>query len=403
MPRRRWPGRHGKTLVARVGAFAVALLTALALTALVACDGGADNEPSPPRQVGAGDRNLQGVCPRKVVVQSNWYPTVDTAAAWSLVGPGYRIDTDKKRITGPLVAHGVDTGIDIDVRAGGPAIGFQQVSAQMYADTSITLGYVITDEAIAYAAKQPTLSVLATLEIDPQVLIWDPATYPQFNTIGDIGLTDVKVLYYSGAVYMDYLVGSGILRRSQVDGSYDGSPATFVADGGKTVVQGYATNEPYTYQHEVPAWGKPVQYALIYDTGYPNYANTLAIRRADKDRLAPCLARLVPILQQAQVDFLTAPGPAIDLIVELDRAFDFNYSRGNADYGARTLLREGLAGNGADQTLGNFDAARLQRLIDIVHPILRTQGKEPKEGLRPADLATDEFIDRSIGLRSVDR
>jgi hypothetical protein len=301
------------------------------------------------------------------------------------------------------MAHGVDTGVDIEVRAGGPAIGFQQVSAQMYADPSITLGYVIADEAIAFASKQPTLSVIATLEIDPQVLIWDPATYPAFTTVGDIGQTDTTVLYYSGAIYMDYLVGSGILRKSQIDGSYDGSPATFVADGGKTVAQGYATNEPWTYEHEVKAWGKPVASALIYDTGYPNYANTLAIRPADKNRLTPCLAKLVPILQQAQVDFLTEPGPAIDLIVELAGGFDFNYSRDNAAYGARTLVQQGLAGNGPDRTLGNFDTARLQRLIDVVTPILKTQGKQPKQGLRPADIATDEFIDPAIGMPAARR
>jgi hypothetical protein len=387
----RRPGRPAQLVVA----LALVLLAALTVPA---CSDQADTEPGPPRQVLAGDRNLQAVCPRKIVVQSNWYPTVDTATAWSLVGKGYRIDPGKKRITGPLVAHGVDTGVDIEVRAGGPAIGFQQVSAQMYADPSITLGYVITDEAIAFAAKQPTVSVIATLEIDPQVLIWDPATYPAFNTVGDIGQTDAKVLYYSSAVYMDYLVGSGILRASQVDGSYDGSPATFVADGGKTIVQGYATNEPWTYEHEVKAWGKPVASALIYDTGYPNYANTLAIRAGDKERLTPCLTRLVPILQQAQVDFLTAPGPTIDLIVELDREFDFNYSRENAEFGARTLVGQGLAGNGRDRTLGNFDAERLLRLIEIVNPILKTRGKGPKPGLRPADIATDEFIDPAIGL-----
>jgi hypothetical protein len=378
-------------------ALVLAFLVALAMSACGA-DAGTDSRAAPPRVVGAGDRNLQGICPRKVVVQSNWYPTVDTATAWSLIGPGYKIDSGKKRISGPLVAHGVDTGVDIEVRAGGPAIGFQQVSAQMYADPAITLGYVITDEAIAFTPRQPTLSVIATLEIDPQVLIWDPGAYPAFTTVGDIGQTDVKVLYYSGAVYMDYLVGAGILRKSQVDGSYDGSPATFVADGGKTVVQGYATNEPFTYQHEVVAWGKPVASALVYDTGYPNYANTLAIRARDKATLAPCLRRLVPILQQAQVDFLSAPAATIDLIVELDRAFDFNYSRANAEFGARTLVSEGLAGNGDDKTLGNFDPARLQRLIDIVHPILKTRGKAVREGLRPSDIATDEFIDYSIGL-----
>jgi hypothetical protein len=384
----------------KLGAATLALLAAMALAA---CDGGTTEAGAPPRRVGAGDRNLQGVCPPNVVVQSNWYPTVDTATAWSLVGPGHKIDREKKRISGPLVAHGVDTGVDIEVRAGGPAIGFQQTSAQMYADPSITLGYVISDEAIAFATKQPTLSVIATLEIDPQVLIWDGSTYPGFTTIGDIGQSNTKVLYYSGAIYMDYLVGSGILRKSQIDGSYDGSPATFVADGGRTVVQGYATNEPWTYEHEVKPWGKPVASALIYDTGYPNYANMLAIRPTDKNRLAPCLAKLVPILQQAQVDFLTEPGPAIDRIVELAEAFDFNYSRDNAEYGARTLVQQGLAGNGPDRTLGNFDPARLQRLIDIVTPILTTQGKQPRQGLRPADLATEEFIDPAIGMPAARR
>ncbi len=106
----------------------------------------------------------------------------------------------------------------------------------------------------------------------------------------------------------------------------------------------------------------------------------------------------MPILQQAQVDFLTAPAATIDLIVDLDRAFDFNYSKANAEYGARTLVGQGLAGNGDDKTLGNFDAARLQRLIDIVTPILKTRGKPIRDGLHPADIATDEFIDPSIGL-----
>jgi len=108
-------------------------------------------------------------------------------------------------------------------------------------DEDVTLGYVIADEAIAFAATQPTLSVAATLESDPQILLWDPATHPTFTTITDIGQTDTKVVYYQGAIFMDYLVGSGILRKSQVDGSYDGSPARFAADGGDTVLQGYAT------------------------------------------------------------------------------------------------------------------------------------------------------------------
>ena len=62
------------------------------------------------------------------------------------------------------------------------------------------------------------------------------------------------------------------------------------------------------------------------------------------------------------------------------------------------MVQQSLAGNGPDRTLGNFDQTRVQRLIDIVTPILKTQGKQTKPGLLPADLVTDEFIDPAIGM-----
>src|SRR6266542_4395036 len=68
---------------------------------------------------------LAGVCPATVVVQTNWFPQSEHGAAYRLVGPGYRIDAAHKRVTGPLVAGGHDTGVRIEVRAGGPAVGFQ--------------------------------------------------------------------------------------------------------------------------------------------------------------------------------------------------------------------------------------------------------------------------------------
>jgi hypothetical protein len=46
--------------------------------------------------------------------------------------------------------------------------------------------------------------------------------------------------------------------------------------------------------------------------------------------------------------------------------------------------------------LGNFDAARIQRMIDIVTPIFTAQRQPPKAGLKPEDIATNEFVDKSI-------
>jgi hypothetical protein len=379
---------------------APALVVALVL-ALAGC---AAAGPVPARSAplaAAGDaRSLQGSCPDPLVVQSNWFPTVDVAALYQLLGDGYRVDAGRKRVTGRLVAGEVDTGIALEIRSGGPAIGFQQVPAQMYLDKRIDLGMVITDEAIQYAAGQPTTAVVAPLDGDPQILLWDPSRFPAFNSITDIGQTDTRVVYYQGATYMEYLVGAGILRRRQVDGSYDGTPSRFVASRGAVVVQGYATNEPFVYQHEVSAWGKPVRYQLVSETNYPQYANTVAIRSGDRGRLDACLRRLVPILQHAEVDFLTRPATTVGRIVDIVAAFhsSFTYTRANADFAVRQLRELSLAGNGVNHTLGDFDRSRLQRMIDIVTPILAAQRRPVRSGLAVSDIATNEYVDPVIGL-----
>ena len=127
--------------------------------------------------------------------------------------------------------------------------------------------------------------MVAPLDLDPQIIAWDPKAHPEFNTISDIGQTNTRVLYYQTSPFMSYLLGSGILRASQVDGSYDGTPSRFVADRGQDAVQSYATNEPYAWSHEVPQWNKPLAYQLVNDTGYPNYANLLGVRSGDRDKL----------------------------------------------------------------------------------------------------------------------
>jgi hypothetical protein len=376
------------------------LAVALALTLVAsACGGSEATAPAPP--AASGQANLKGVCPDPLVVQTSWYPQSEHGAVYQLLGGDTTIDGAHKRVTGPLTVHGRSTGIRLEVRAGGPAVGFQTAAALMYQDPQITLGMMNPDQIIQLSRTQPVVGVVAPMELDPQILLWDPRRHPAWHTIADIGQTDAKVLYFAGNSYMDYLIGSGILRKRQVDGSYDGSPSRFVASGGQIAVQGYATNEPYTYQHEIKAWGRPVAYQLVYDTGYPNYANVLAVRTDKLASLAGCLRRLVPLIQQAQIGFMANPNPAIDLLVRLVDAYHagFVYSRGNAQFAVRQLRQLGIVANGPDATLGNFDPKRLQRLIGIVGPIFATQRKPIRAGLTPEQVGTNQFIDPTIGLR----
>jgi hypothetical protein len=385
----------------RSGGASLAVLALLFL--LSACGGNGGNSDKPTGSAsGSADRlDLKAACPSTIVVQTSWLPDpVAAGALYHLLGPNPDIDAGKKRVTGSLMAQGKDTGVKLELRAGGPAIGFTPVSAQMYLDPDIMLGMPKVDEQIQLSAKQPTLAVLALVEKDPQMIMWDPGKHPDFTAIKDIGQTNTKVLYVGGDTYMEHLIGSGILKRSQVDGSQDGSPARFVASGGEITQAGYATVDPYTYQNVVKQWGKPVKFQLVYDTGYPNYGEILAIRAKDKDKLAPCLRKLVPIIQQAQSDVMAKPDQTIDLTVQLNDAYKggIPYTKESAAFAAQQAKTLGLIGNGSDGTIGNFETARVQKMIDITKPIFAAQKKPIKDGLTPEQIFTNEFTEAKIGL-----
>jgi hypothetical protein len=382
----------------------LALLAAALAVALVgaACSNDGESTSQAPAAASGDPLDLKGVCPDPIVIQKDWQPESEHGFLYNLVGKGYKVDTNKKKVIGPLVAQGRDTGVKIEIRTGGPAVGFEPVPAVMYTDPSIHLGYVATDEAVQFSAKQPTTAVFAQMDISPLAIIWSPQEHPTFNTLVDIGQSDTTVLYTKGLSYMEFLVGSGILKRSQLNGSYDGSPALFVQSGGKDALQGFATSEPYLYEHEIKQWGKPLKFQLVNDSGYPVYFSAVSIRAGDKAKLAPCLKKLVPILQRSQVEFIGNPGPAINVILDLVKQYNtgWQYSRGLAEYSAKAMKDLGIVGNGADGTLGNFDMARVQKIIQIMSSIMAAQKQPIAQGLKPEQIATNEFIDPKISLPS---
>jgi hypothetical protein len=376
------------------------LVAVLALLAACSGDnGGGGTAPAPAAP--AGDAlDLKSVCPNPIVVQKDWQPESEHGFLYNLVGDGYKVDTEKKKVTGPLVAQGRPTGVNIEIRTGGPAVGFEPVPAVMYSDPSIHLGYVATDEAVQFSAKQPTTAVFAQMDISPLAIMWSPEKHPAFNIIADIGQSDTEVLYTKGLSYMEFLVGSGILKESQLNGSYDGSPALFVQSGGEAALQGFATSEPYLYQHEIKQWGKPLKFQLVNDAGFPVYFSSMSVRADDKAKLAPCLKKLVPILQRSQADFIAKPDHAINVILDLVKQYNtgWQYSKGLAEYSAKALKQEGIVGDGSNGYIGDFDMGRVQKVLQIMGPILAARKQTVKEGLKPEEIATNEFIDTKISL-----
>ena len=341
--------------------------------------------------------DLTGVCPDPLIIQTNWFPESEYGAVYGLLGDDYTVDTDNKVVTGSLVSSGQDTGIDVEIRAGGPAIS-GGVSGVMYTDDSVSFGFGTTDGRMLRWAETPLLSVVAPLDIDPQMIMWDPEAYPDVETIADLGEEGVTVNVFDGQTFTQILVATGLLDEGQIDPSYDGSPARFIAEDGAIAQQGYASSEPFLYESVYEEWGKPVAYQTIYDTGFQPYTAMLAIRPDDLEALRPCLELFVPVVQQSAVDFVTDPARTNAAIVDIVEQYDtfWTYTAELADFSVQTQLELGLTGNGPDETIGNMDEERIATLLQQ----LRDAGLDVPDDLTATDTFTNEFIDPAIGLDS---
>ena len=340
---------------------------------------------------------LSGVCPSPLVVQTDWFPESEHGAMYHLIGDDYVVDTENQTVTGSMVLDGAELGIDFQVRTGGPAIGFAPVSSYMYTDESIHLGYASTDAQILQWADAPLVSVVAPLEQNPQMIMWDPEL-AGVDSIADLGTENITVNVFGGGVFPLVFVAQGIWNADQVDPSYDGSPARFVSEGGAIAQQGFASSEVFTYEHIYEEWGRPVEFQLLHDAGFQIYSQTIGVRPRDMESMRPCLERLVPIIQQAVVSYDASPDRANAIIVDAVEQYAsfWVYPPELADFSVQAQRDYGLIGNGPDSTVGNMELDRIQGVLDSI--LATDLAADVADGLSAEDLFTNEFIDADIGF-----
>ena len=339
--------------------------------------------------------DLSADCPSTLVIQTDWFAESEHGGLYEMMGDDYTVDKDTMRVKGSLVAGGQDTGIDLEIRMGGPAIGFEAPRAQIYTDDSINIAYSNIDAQMLAWENTPLVAIMAPLEINPQIIMWDKDTYPDVKTIADVGASGMTINVFGGYGFADVFVAQGIWSADQVDPSYDGSPARFI-ESRDIAQQGFASAEPYNYEFVFEEYGKAPAFQLLNDAGYPAYSQTLSVLPENVDGLASCWEKFIPIAQQAQVDFVNDPARANAIIIDAVAKVEsfWVYDQGLADYSVQTQKDLGLVGNGPDDTLGNFDPARVDDMLQI----LRDAGAEVPSDLTGEEMFTNEFIDPSIGL-----
>jgi len=338
--------------------------------------------------------DLSDTCVSPIVVQTDWYPQAEHGGIYELLGSDYTVDAQRGATTGSLVFQGTDTGVDLEIRAGGPFIE-SPVVTELFLDDAIMFGYVGSDVALSRYGEAPTLAVFNALTINPQVILWNASEHPGVTTIAEIANEVPAVSVFGDRPYMRYLVSEGVVPNDKVDTNYKGSLMLATDD---IAHQGFATSEPFRYAN-LESGSIETAYQLVHDAGWTSYPQNLAINKLRLETLRPCLAKLVPMMQQAQIDFVASSDRTVATILDVVEQFDTTWSQSAelANYAIATMKELGIVGNGDTTTFGDFESPRLDDFIVRATPILREQGLTIPD-LTASDIATNEFLNPDITL-----
>jgi hypothetical protein len=342
--------------------------------------------------VSANGVSLADVCPATVVVQTDWFPESEHGGIYHLMGDDAIASKDTGAVTGSLVVNGEPTGVKLEIRAGGPFLE-SPVVTEMYQDNAITFGYVGTDVAITRYNDAPTLAVFNALNINPQVVLWDATKHPEAKTIADAAKTVKSFFVYGEPSWMQYFIAQGLINKDQVDSNYKGNLLLATDDAAH---QGFVTSEPYKYAN-LETGSITTGYQLIHDAGWNSYAQNFAIRKDRLEELRPCLEKIVPVIQQAQIDYIADPTQANALIISTVKTYDswWSQSEGDVSNGAASQKDLGIVGNGDTETFGDLEETRVNDFIAKATPILREQGLEIAD-ITAGDITDNSFLDTSI-------
>ena len=237
----------------------------------------------------------------------------------------------------------------------------------------------------------PLVAIMAPLEINPQIIMWDPDTYPDIQTIADLGEAGVTINIFR-------LTASPTCSSPRASGRLIRSTRRTTArrrgSSSRSTSPSRASPRPSrtpTSSRSRSTARRPA-YQLLHDAGYPTYSQTLSVLPEDVEGMAACWEKFIPIAQQAQVDFVNDPARANAIIVDAVEQVDsfWVYTPGLAEYSVQTQLELGLVGNGPDDTLGNFDEARVQEMLDLIRqtPAPRSPTTSPQPRCSPTSSST---------------
>jgi hypothetical protein len=348
---------------------------------------------------------LSGVCPNPLVVQTNWLPESDHGGLYELIGSGGTMKQYSYK--GPLGS----TGIDLQILSGGPGDSYLPTATTLYtsnpvAGVTANLTEDSTETTLQLSKKFPTIGVVTLQDHDPQVLIYDPSKFASRSTVADmVKAANQGAHFYVTSlttVYVEYLIKAGVPQSAFI-GGYSGDLGKFVTGSGLIINQGYSDSEPYTLAHDTPAWGgKPIKYTYVYKLGLNDYPSAIQVASGKLTQMTPCLKKLVPMIQTAQVDYAKNPTTVDNVLAQFNPTYSASYwttPTAESAWAINLQKSQDIVGNGINGTgaAGEFDLQRTTAMIKLLLPIFATASPGTyNPNATASELVTNAFIDKSI-------
>jgi hypothetical protein len=368
--------------------------------ALAACSGGSDAEvsqtvpstTSPATTVPAevevtttttiariADGPLAEVCPSRIVIQSSGFPSVSAGPLYSLLDVAPVIDAATQSVSAPLIrSDGTGEDVVLELRSGGPAIGFRSPIAVLAADPGIGLVQVSTAVAVRDWSTLPTQAVVSLTDRSADAVMYDPATYPSVTDWGALRDASVEIRHVTEAPVFQFLESTGVVSADQLVGGFDGEPAAFVASGGEIAQQANLAIEPVLVP-SLAQWNQPVAALAAADVGWASLDDTLAVATAEGRLSEDCLGRFVPIVQRSLNGYLDDPAPTNALMSLVRTQFNplNRLTPALFDQGLVAATERGVFAVPGSGTVGDIDTAQLTPFISLLD----------------ASIAVDELVD----------
>ena len=196
------------------------LLVALVASAAIVAAFGSSGRSASTSEAAVPTTKLSGVCPKTLTLQIDWFPEAEYGRLLLADRPeGQAERHEEGHLQGPLGK----TGINLEIRAGGPFIGQQTVQSLMFQDDRSTSASCTptTPCASASGSRPCRWSHRSSTARSHCCGIPRSTTSRRSGTSARSG---ANILVFTKAVnYVPFLIKKGIVPESSFDDSFDGS------------------------------------------------------------------------------------------------------------------------------------------------------------------------------------